>query len=52
MPRRKRRLIQRIKYTKKLKLQEVQKLEEKRDKLTEGKASIQEDGIIVYKETN
>jgi len=44
----KRRLLQRIKYNKKMKQQEISKLEEKRQKLESGKAQVVNKTTVVY----
>jgi pescadillo protein len=48
LPNKKRRLLERIKYSKRMKQEEIDKLENKKKKLEEGSATIREDGVIVY----
>jgi len=48
LPRRKRRLLQRIKYSRRMKQQEMSKLEDKKQKLQEGKAKVEGKSTIVY----
>jgi len=50
LPGKKRRFLQHIKYNKKMKQQEISKLEEKRQKLKEGKAQVVDKTTIVYTE--
>lgn len=49
LPRKKRRLLQAIKYGKRLKQDEISKLEEKKVKLAKGDAKVNKEGIIEYK---
>jgi len=48
LTRRKRRLLQRIKYSKRMKQEAIQKLEDKKQKLKEGKAKLEGKSTIVY----
>jgi pescadillo protein len=50
LPRKKRRLLQRINYSKNQKAGDIDKLEEKKNQLAQGAAFINKDGIIEYKQ--